>query len=257
MPYAQIDTDALTHPKVSSLSDAAFRVWVAALAYCQRHLTDGALPGDGLHGLGVRVTGRITAELVAKQLWDRTDDGYQVHDYLQWNTSRAEVEAKRAEARDRMAKRRAQSSLEPPDPPPGVRANNSRTTVELLENHARTSTERSQNVPYSVQRTAGSGGEGELEREGPRPPAPGHQQHVFCGRRFCVPRWLDAEFRAGLGPDALDRYDLDAWYACLDEDMAASGQPLLPDPKAWLQGRYREVLRDTFGEPARRLRRVR
>lgn len=247
MPYAQIDTEALSHPKVLALSDAAFRLWVASLAYCQRHLTDGALPEACLVALGVRLHQKHVDELVGRRLWDRTDDGYQVHDYLQWNTSRAAVEQRRAEARERMAKARAQREA-------------ARSRVGSHErSHERTREqggERSQNVPYaySVQRSGSSSGEGEPEREGR---APGHQQHAFCGRRFCVPRWLDAEFRAGLGPDALDRYDLDAWYASLDDDMAASGQPLLPDPKSWLQAQYRDVLRQTFGDPARQLRRVR
>jgi|GEM_PF-3118815 len=247
MPYAQIDTEALSHPKVLALSDAAFRLWVASLAYCQRHLTDGALPEACLVALGVRVHAKQVDELVSRRLWDRTEDGYQVHDYLQWNTSRAAVEQRRAEARERMAKARAQRE---------VSRSRVGSHVRSRERTREQGGERSQNVPYaySVQRSDGSSGEGEREREGP---PPGHQQHAFCGRRFCVPRWLDTEFRAGLGPDALDRYDLDAWYASLDEDMAASGQPLLPDPKAWLQAQYRDVLRQTFGEPARQLRRVR
>lgn len=246
MPYAQIDTEALTHPKVLGLSDAAFRVWVASLAYCQRHLTDGALPEACLVALGVRVVPKMVEELLGRRLWDRTDDGYQVHDYLQWNTSRAVVEQKRAEARGRMARARAHREARSPV------GSHERSHERSREQGG----ERSQNVPYaySVQRSEDSSGEGEREREGP--PAPGHQQHAFCGRRFCVPRWLDAEFRSGLGPEALEQYDLDAWYASLDDEMHVTGAPLLPDPKGWLQLRYREVLRDTFGGPAR-LRRVR
>lgn len=242
MPYAQIDTEALTHPKIAGLSDGAFRVWVAALAYCQRHLTDGALPADGLHALGVKVHPKACDELVAKRLWERTEQGFSVHDYLAWNTSRAEVEAKRAEARERMARRRAG----------GSGGSGGGSTVRT--NNARTTQERSQNVPYSVRvhRTSELPGEGEPER-GDRPS--GHQNHTFCGRRFCVPTWLDAEFRAGIGPDALEHYDLDAWYGTLDEEMATSGKPLLPDAKSWLQAQYRDVLRQTFGEP--KLRRVR
>jgi hypothetical protein len=90
-------------------------------------------------------------------------------------------------------------------------------------------------------------------RKTPRAPERrGHRSHAFCGHRFCVPTFLDDEFRAAVGPDALERYDLDAWYAGLDTEMQESAKPLLPDPKAWLQARFRETLRDTFGDPARR-----
>ena len=102
MAYAQIDVSAPRHRKVFPLSDAAFRLWVTSLCWCQEHLTDGAVPRAMLPVLGAPRTGpRLVAELVSAGLWETTADGWRVHDYLHWNTSRAQVEDRRGRWRQR------------------------------------------------------------------------------------------------------------------------------------------------------------
>jgi hypothetical protein len=101
MSYAQIHTQALRHPKVRGLSSSAFRVWVAALCYCQDHLTDGAVTHQALKCLGWPVPPKLQQELVAAGLWHEAADGYQVHDYADWNQTRADVLQKRALAKQR------------------------------------------------------------------------------------------------------------------------------------------------------------
>jgi len=102
VPYAQIDVSAPRHHKVAMLSDAAFRLWVTALCYCQEHLTDGHIHRGALvvmnHG---RIKKTVVEELVAQSLWVADDRGWVVHDYLAWNDSREKVEARRAKWRQR------------------------------------------------------------------------------------------------------------------------------------------------------------
>jgi hypothetical protein len=105
MPWVRIEEKALTHPKILRLSDGAFRFWVAGLAHCQQHLTDGAIPSAMMRTL-VAMTGRRVKELVDAGLWLEIDGGYQVHDYLQHNESRAVVLAKREAAKNRMRSKR-------------------------------------------------------------------------------------------------------------------------------------------------------
>jgi hypothetical protein len=53
---------------------------------------------------------KVRAELETNRLWVIDDDGSVViHDYLEWNPSRADVEAKKAADADRKARGRAQS----------------------------------------------------------------------------------------------------------------------------------------------------
>jgi 5-methylcytosine-specific restriction endonuclease McrA len=77
------------------------------LIYCQANLTDGFIPEHAVPTFGVRVRNQpelrtFVAELCASQvpgrgpLWHRVPGGYQVHDYLDWNDSRQQVEEVRA-----------------------------------------------------------------------------------------------------------------------------------------------------------------
>ncbi len=104
-PWVRIQENALDHPKLLGLVDCRrpFDLWVWGLSYTQKHLTDGALPAAALP----RGADKAAAALVARGLWSTTDAGYQVHDYLQWNDSRAKVEARRAKNAQRLADWRA------------------------------------------------------------------------------------------------------------------------------------------------------
>ena len=99
MPYAQIHTQALRHPKLLRLSDAAFRLWVAGLLYCQEHLTDGLIPR--FCPCCMRHTRRLVDELTAARLWHESPKGFEVHDYLEWNDSRQVVEGRRRRWREK------------------------------------------------------------------------------------------------------------------------------------------------------------
>ena len=77
------------HPKVVGLSDRAFRFHVTYICYCGEYLTDGLVPKK-------EIPRRVAAELIAAGLWkDKNRNEYEIHDYLEWNQSRAQVEALR------------------------------------------------------------------------------------------------------------------------------------------------------------------
>lgn len=88
MPYLNLDDNYPEHPKVDALSDAAFRLHTSAMCYAAKHLTDGVIPGRKVARLMPGYKASIATELVKAGLWHRVDDGYQIHDYLQWNKSR-------------------------------------------------------------------------------------------------------------------------------------------------------------------------
>ena len=137
MSWVRLHDGAMSHPKICALSDRAFRLWVWGLSYVQTHLTDGHIAREAPIPLTLR---RALAELTARQLWDpHPAGGYAVHDYLDWNNSRAYVTAKRRNAQTRMAQSRqlvAESLRAPP-----VRARTSREQTSDV--HERTNS----NVP--------------------------------------------------------------------------------------------------------------
>ena len=112
MPWVRIDDHTDELPKIAEVGPLGFSLWVAGLAYCNRNLTDGAIPRRVAHTLmcfegitdnGEEVTGgKVAAMLVEAGMWERTADGYQVHDYLEYQESRARILEKREEAKLRM-----------------------------------------------------------------------------------------------------------------------------------------------------------
>lgn len=81
------------HPKVEPLSDAAFRLMVETWAYCRRTGNDGRIPDKIWAKRGKPGARR---ELVAAGLV-RQDSGHvQVHDYLDWQQSAAEISEAKA-----------------------------------------------------------------------------------------------------------------------------------------------------------------
>jgi hypothetical protein len=110
---ATLQKGFVRHPKITALSDGAFRLWVAGWDYCQQQLTDGLILKSSLAALGVRVTPKLLAELTQilpgyeHALWEDTGHAYAVHDWLDWNDSREVVQRDRASLRARVARARA------------------------------------------------------------------------------------------------------------------------------------------------------
>lgn len=101
MVWAKVDDQFTDHEKVVGLSLAAKGLWLCGLVYSARRLTDGFVSEsvvareaydaqtDGLDWVA------LANELVNARLWDEVEGGYRIHDYLDYNPSRAEVEADR------------------------------------------------------------------------------------------------------------------------------------------------------------------
>lgn len=92
MGWVRLDDGFPMHPKVFGLTDGAFRAYVAGLCYASQFLTDGWIPA-----IAVAHSKRAAAELVTVGLWvpDDTGTGFHIHDYLAYQSSRAEVEERR------------------------------------------------------------------------------------------------------------------------------------------------------------------
>lgn len=116
MPWGRVDDQFYDHPKVEPLRQdleglAALGLWALALSYCNKYLTDGSLtrsrPGRLAEGIEADVVARMTERLVAAGLWERTPEGFNVHDFLEFNDSRADVLARREANAERMRNARA------------------------------------------------------------------------------------------------------------------------------------------------------
>jgi hypothetical protein len=91
--HLQIDLGIVEHPKMLAVSRENRWAWIELLAYCKRNLTDGFVPEIVAARLGI-LPNELT-DLTFAGLIDRAPGGWFVHDFLDWNASRAEVESMR------------------------------------------------------------------------------------------------------------------------------------------------------------------
>lgn len=93
-PYAKFHVRAADHPKVAALSDRDYRAWTEMFLYCADNLTDGFVPIS----VAKKRWGRSVKGLLEGSLLHPIEGGFELHDYLDWNDSRAEVRARQEHA---------------------------------------------------------------------------------------------------------------------------------------------------------------
>ena len=117
MPWVKLDDRFPSHRKIALLSDRAFRLHVAAICWSAENLTDGRITDRELtlitHIRGVKTTAQ---QLEEAGLWDRTADGWAIHDYLDYNPSRVQVLAERKKNAERQQKFRRRKNGKPIPP---------------------------------------------------------------------------------------------------------------------------------------------
>lgn len=96
--WSKIADEFPSHPKILEVGPLGAWLQVSAICYCNKFLTDGRLTKAQAESL-VRAlgTGAFDCDwpstMVRCGLWDKTEDGYSVHDFLQYNPSREQAVA--------------------------------------------------------------------------------------------------------------------------------------------------------------------
>lgn len=136
MVWARLDDAILDNPKIVKAGVFGFALHVAAITWCCRNLTDGLVPYARVTAL--LTLGRVNIDasnplaladgprsmagdegldpydvadhLVDVGLWSRVEDGYQLHDFLEYNPSRARVLVDREANRKRVQQHRYRAS---------------------------------------------------------------------------------------------------------------------------------------------------
>lgn len=95
MSWVRIDDQGPEHPKFLALGPsrvACTGLWLIALTYANRYLTDGFVPAVALP----TGTAALQKRLVSVGLWESVPGGFAIHDYLDYQPSRKVVEDRRA-----------------------------------------------------------------------------------------------------------------------------------------------------------------
>jgi hypothetical protein len=102
--WAKFCDGFLDHPKVLRAGEDAANLFMRGCIWCNKHLTDGAIPREALRALTQRRDApALAAKLVTVRLWEETPDGWQVHDWSDHNPTRESVEKAREKTREKVA----------------------------------------------------------------------------------------------------------------------------------------------------------
>lgn len=158
MVWFALDDGFDTHPKVRKAGNAAVGLFVRLGVHATKHLTEGHLDGDIVTAYGTAATIRklLTVGMLhapghgCPRCPQPAADGYYIHDYLDYNKSRAQIEAAREAARKRQQKGRDNARRNRNGGDSGANLNaNSR------ENAASSAPNWSENAPQFEDGTAG------------------------------------------------------------------------------------------------------
>jgi hypothetical protein len=113
MTWAKLDDQFPEHPRISELSDKAFRTHVTGLCIAARRLTDGHLNAPDVRVILALARSRPKhlEELVGTGVWTRNGNGgYVIRDYLDYNPSAKQVKDRRKAEAERLKAYRERST---------------------------------------------------------------------------------------------------------------------------------------------------
>lgn len=103
--FIRLSLDYANHPKIASLSDAAFRAHVEMILYSRKYETDGVLKNRVVNRLGSGWDAEVVAELLANDddapsLRQLDNGDYELHGFSDMQETKAEIAARRRKNSD-------------------------------------------------------------------------------------------------------------------------------------------------------------
>lgn len=97
MAYASVEYEFWCNPKIRAAGKDAALLYIAANGYCNQFMTDGFILDESIDAIASlafqRNPNKAIDALVENGLWHRVNGGYEVHDYLKYNKSKAQIES--------------------------------------------------------------------------------------------------------------------------------------------------------------------
>lgn len=92
MSWFKLDDGFYDHPKIVNAGNTAAGLYARCGAWCAKQLTNGFIPNEIGRSYGSQTS---IKKLEAQGLWERVKGGWLMHDYLDYNPSRDQVQAER------------------------------------------------------------------------------------------------------------------------------------------------------------------
>lgn len=137
MSWFKGDDKLHSSPKWAPMSFAARGLWAHAASWVADRRTDGNVPRSMLRAWGAPE--ELAAELVEAGLWEPTPDGWEFHDWLSYNPSKAELEARTKASNARVTALRARRNARVaslPDPVPEPKLKDCTIRAPAREEHS-------------------------------------------------------------------------------------------------------------------------
>jgi hypothetical protein len=114
MTWYKVDDGLPTHRKVLAIPRGTRRLqaigaWTLIGAWCAAERTEGRVPAAIVSEFGIPT--KVTADLLSVGLWHKTDGGFEIHDYLDYNPTAEQIEADRVATRERQRRAREKSRV--------------------------------------------------------------------------------------------------------------------------------------------------
>lgn len=91
MTWLRLDAALWIHPKIRAAGEPAAWLYVCGLCYCQLHATGGHIPRQALAILSPSThRARAAKRLVLAGLWIESGDGWDIHDFKDWQYAKSE-----------------------------------------------------------------------------------------------------------------------------------------------------------------------
>lgn len=223
MTWVKLDDAFPENEKAERAGDHACWLYVAALCYCNRNRTDGLIPRARVAKLtGLPRPLKLAERLVGAGLWDEDGEDFRVHNYHDFQPSKAKLDADDAEL---SAKRAAAGRKGAERKWHGKRGGNG--NGKPMANGQQTDDPVA--VPASPEPP-------------PVSPASGGEAHE---RLEQVKERLKGELASG---------DFDRWVAPLEPQQMLDGAMVVKAPSdtaLWVRDRYTDVLAKAAGCPVR------
>lgn len=158
MAWFALDDGFDTHPKVRKAGNAAVGLFVRLGVHATKHLTEGHLDGDIVRAYGTAATIRKLTTVgmlhehahTCPRCPQPAEGGYYIHDYLDYNKSREQIEAAREAARKRQQRGRDAARRDRNE-----RDSDAKLNSNSRQNDASSAPNCDENAPRFEDRTAG------------------------------------------------------------------------------------------------------
>lgn len=104
MSWVRFDDRMFGNEKLIECGGNSFKLWAFSVSFANNQQTDGFIKRSVLRVLGG--TKRSANELVKLGLWDEVDGGWMIHDYLDFQPSKAQIKASQQATAERVKRLR-------------------------------------------------------------------------------------------------------------------------------------------------------